>query len=368
MVHLAWLFLEHFRVHERLAFQPDAMVNVLVGDNGSGKTSVLEAIGYLVTLTSFRRAPDAALVSTDASAAVIRGGFTVGGREITVETQIPAAGRRRVLLNGKPVRSRGDIAESVTLVSFLPDDLGLIKDGPARRREFLDDVTVQLWPGAATEQREFDRALRQRNALLRREGRHADPATLDVLDERLTRLGTQVVMRRLAATRLLVGPATEIFAALGDGWSPLSWSYMGNGLGVVDTNSSATSVFEGLDRATRAAREHDLDRKVTTVGPHRDDLAISIGNRDARTRASQGEQRSIALVLRVASHRVLSEQRGQAPILLLDDVFSELDPDRGDRMVSQLPGDQVFVTSAREGDVPFVGVSWTVMPGAVMAR
>ena len=336
-----------------------------MGDNGSGKTSILEAIGYLATLASFRRSPDAALVRRGAESSIARGEFSSSASGATVEIETPAAGRRRVLLNGKGGRSRADIAAVVALVAFLPDDLDLVKRGPSYRREYLDDIAAQTWPVAATEQAEYDRVIRQRNALLRRDGRHADPATLDVLDERVGRLGAAVLARRLAAAGLLAPVVSELYADLGDHAEPVGWSYLSAGLGALDGAPSADELAGPLLEAVGAARRSDLERRTTTVGPHRDDLEISIGGRDARTRASQGEQRSIALGLRLAAFSVLTERRGATPVLLLDDVFSELDAERGRRLVERLPDGQVFVTSARAEEVPLVGRRWGVAGGRV---
>lgn len=364
---LDWLAISGFRCHEQLRFEPEDGVNILVGPNGSGKTSVLEAIGYLVTLGSFRRSSDAALVTTDAQAAVVRGAFAGARRETTVEVEIPAQGRRRVLVNGKRVQSRTEIAEGVSLVAFLPDDLDLVKRGPAMRREFLDDAAAQLWPAAATEQREFDRALRQRNALLRAEGRKTDPVTLDVWDDRVSRLGATVMERRLAVVDALGGAVGAVHGELSGGTADVSWTYVSSALGSIGDRIAAGVLAQGLLDALTASRRDDMDRRTTTIGPHRDELLIELGQRDARTRASQGEQRSIALAMRVALHHGLAERRDESPILLLDDVFSELDPQRSRRLVDQLPEGQVFVTSARAEEVPMVGRRWAVTAGAVVA-
>jgi DNA replication and repair protein RecF len=364
---LSWLEVSGFRSYESLSLRPATGVNVLIGDNGSGKTSVLEAIGYLATLKSFRRAPDAALVADGADSAIVRGEFTSAGGKALVEIENPAAGRRQVRLNGKRAQSRAEVASLIALVAFLPDDLDLVKRGPAYRREYLDDLAVQLWPSAAADQQEYERAVRQRNALLRREGRHSDPTTLDVLDERIAVLGSAVLHRRLRATAQVAPVLAGLFGVLGDSLAELGWRYEAAGLDVVEGTPERDALEEGLHKAVAAAREGDMERRVTTVGPHRDEIVFLIDDRDARTRASQGEQRSIALGLRIAAYEVISEQRALVPILLLDDVFSELDPGRSQRLVERLPDGQVFVTSAREEEVPLVGQRWSVSGGNVVA-
>lgn len=362
---LSWVSLVDFRSHKGLRFEPDPGVNVLVGANGSGKTSILEAIGYLVTLASFRRSPDAALVALGAEATVIRGEFSGQIRDTAVDVEIPAVGRRRVMVNGKSARSRGDIAEGVALVAFLPDDLDLVKRGPALRREFIDDAAVQMWPMAGTEQRDYERALRQRNALLRTDGRYSDVQALSALDELVAERAADVLSRRFAAVDALVEPVQSVYRELGGGSDEMTWRYEGAGLPGLAPGASRPETLERLRGALEQARRHDMERRTTTVGPHRDEIVISIGGRDVRTRASQGEQRSAALALRVAVYRALAERRNEAPILLLDDVFSELDPQRSGRLVGQLPAGQVFVTSARAEEVPMVGQRWAVSPGSV---
>lgn len=362
---LAWLELRCFRAYDELRFEPGDGINVLVGDNGTGKTSVLEAIGYLASLKSFRGSPDSALVAADSVGAIVRGEFTARERTSLIEVEIPAQGRRRVLLDGKRPSSRGAVAERVALVAFLPDDLDLIKRGPGYRRDFLDDAAVQLWPVAASEQLEFDRVVRQRNALLRREGHAADSTTLDVLDGRLAHLGSAVTSRRLAVRALLEPVVAELYGELSDAPGEIVWRYQAAGLEDPDPPGGPEAIENLLADAVAASRQSDLDRRTTTVGPHRDELLVLVDGRQARTMASQGEQRSIALGLRVAVYRVLAERRGTPPVLLLDDVFSELDAGRGERLVGEMPSGQVFVTSARHEEVPLVGDRWTVTAGGV---
>ena len=362
---LSWIELSDFRCHPALRVDPDPGVNVFVGDNGSGKTSLLEAVGYLASLASFRRSPDGALVRLGTDGAVIRGEFASPTGAALVEVEIPATGRRRVLLNGKRAASRAAVAETVALVAFLPDDLDLVKRGPAYRREYLDDLAAQIWPAAGAEQAEYERAVQQRNALLRRDGRMADPTTLDVLDDRVARLGGAVLARRLATTAMVAPSLEQLYAELGEMPAEVSFAYTAVGLGEVAGGAAADEWAARLAPALAAARRGDLERRITTVGPHRDDIEIVLDARDARTRASQGEQRSVALGLRLAAYRVLAERRATAPVLLLDDVFSELDSGRSARLVERLPEGQVFVTSARSEEVPLVGRRWRVRAGQV---
>jgi DNA replication and repair protein RecF len=362
---LTWLQLRDFRCHAALELAPAPGVNVFIGGNGAGKSSILEAIGYLATLASFRRAPEASLVRAGAEAAVLRGEFTGEAGTVRVEVEIPGRGRQRVQIDGKRASGRAEVAARVALVAFLPDDLDLVKRGPAYRREFVDDLAVQLWPAAAADQQEYERALRQRNALLRREGRRADPMTLEVWDERLAVLGAAVVSRRLQALAEVAPGVEGLCRRLGGGAEEFSWQYAAAGIGAVAAEEGSATLQERLSRATAAAREEDLDRRTTTVGPHRDEVVLSGDHRDLRTRASQGEQRTVALALRLAAFDLLAARRRSAPVLVLDDVFSELDGERRARLVERLPRGQVFVSTAHGEDVPAGGLRWAVEPGKV---
>jgi DNA replication and repair protein RecF len=351
------------RSYGEAEFRPDAGMNVLIGDNGSGKTTVLEAIGYLATLRSFRRAPDAALVGVGSTGAVLRGEFLQGERSLRVEVEIPASGRRRVLVNGKRPAGRAELVAQLPVVTFLPDDLDLVKRGPAYRREYVDDLAAGLRATAADDQDLYERALRQRNALLKREGRSSDPVTLDVFDERIAALGAALTTRRVEVLGEIAASLASITAELDGRDQPLGWRYESAGAGRVDPGDEG--VRTRLADALRAARSTDMERRVTTVGPHRDEIVLTLGGRDMRTQASQGEQRSVALALRVAAYEMLAA-RGEPPVLLLDDVFSELDEHRSGRLVERIPDGQVFVTSARDEEVPLRGRRWRVVGGGII--
>ncbi|HSQ38236.1 MAG TPA: DNA replication/repair protein RecF [Acidimicrobiia bacterium] len=362
---LTWLQLRDFRCHPMLEFTPAPGVNVLLGGNGTGKSSVLEAIGFLATLASFRRAPDGALVRVGEESAVARGQFAGEAGTVQVEVEIPSRGRQHIRVDGKRAAGRAEVAARVALVAFLPDDLDLVKRGPAYRREYVDDLAVQLWPAAAGDQREYERALRQRNALLRREGRTASPGSLSVWDERLAALGAVLIRRRLDALGEVVVGVEGLCRELGGGLEQVSWSYVAAGAGDLDPTATEGALREGLAAAVAAARHEDLERRTTTVGPHRDEVALYLDGRDLRTRASQGEQRTVALALRLAAFDLLAERRRSAPVLVLDDVFSELDEARRARLVDRLPRAQVFISTAHREDVPVGDVCWAVSSGSI---
>lgn len=365
---LSWLELSGFRSYGSLEFRPDPGLNVLVGPNGSGKTNVIEAIGYLSSLRSFRGSPDAALVRDGEDRAVVRGGFARETGELRVEVEIPGAGRRRILVNGKRPRRNSDVAAEVPLVAFLPDDLDLVKRGPGLRRSYLDDLLASLSTTAGADLTEYDRTLRQRNSLLRAEGRTVGEAELAVWDERLSDLGGRVLAHRLRLVERTAPLLGEAYAAVGGDSGRVEWRYRASWhapWGEIVDPAPAEDLGSRLRAALGDRRRRDLDQRTTTAGPHRDDPALVLEGRDVRTMASQGEQRSVALALRLVAYHLLEDRHDRPPILLLDDVFSELDPQRSHRVVELLPRGQVFVTTARDDEVPAGGRRWRVAPGRV---
>ena len=363
-MHLSWLELRDFRCYESLEFRPDPGVNVLVGDNGMGKTSVLEAIGYAGTLRSFRSVQDEALVRDGASSAVLRAGVGGGATETTVECEIPARGRKTVLLNGKRPSRMRDVMGSVLVVAFMPDDLDIVKRGPAIRRDYLDDLSASLWPQASADLSEYERALKQRNTLLRQGGRETDVVTLEVWDERLASAGAGVLSHRRAVAKELQPHLVDAYDVVG-GSGDLAWAYRST-WGSEDAYSPEDLVAALVD-ALEQRRGKDMEVRTTTAGPHRDEPDLLLDGRSTRTRASQGEQRTVALALRIGAHRLIEDLRDTSPILLLDDVFSELDHDRASRVLSLIPSGQVFVTTARDDEVPIAGTRWSVKDGTVIA-
>ncbi|MGA9597945.1 MAG: DNA replication/repair protein RecF [Acidimicrobiia bacterium] len=368
-MHLAWLELRQFRSYGELRFEPDPGANVLIGRNGAGKTNLLEAIGYLSMQKSFRRSPDAALILAGEDSAVMRGGFEDESGIVDVAVEIPREGRRQVLVNGKRPKRLGDVADTVPVVAFLPDDLDLVKRGPALRREYLDDLGAQLAPTVGADQSEYEQALRQRNTLLRQDGRYTDPMTLDVWDVRVAESGGKVVANRFALLARLRDRLTNAYRTVGGSEEETllptyasSWFEPGD----PGTDREGFEVYASrLLRGLEQRRNRDMEMRTTSAGPHRDDPGFELAGRDVRVQASQGEQRSVALSLRITAYQLLEQRHGRPPILLLDDVFSELDPGRADGVTALLPRGQVFVTSARDDEVPEMGRRWRVSEGVL---
>jgi DNA replication and repair protein RecF len=350
-VHLRRLWLTDFRNHghDDLTLPPG--LTAVLGPNGAGKTALLEAIGFLSTLSSFRGAAGEVLVRSGAPMAVVRGEVERGGRDLLIECEI-GPGRTVAQLNRQRGARRRDLLEALRVSVFTPDDLVLVKGGPGERRRFLDDAMVQLRPRDDSLRLELERVLRQRNTLLKQAGGRLSEevaVTLDVWDQKLAAVGTEIGARRAeiaeavaphvaVAYRRLAGRAVDVAVVLRPSWA------------------GAASPMEAL----AACRDDDLRRRVSTVGPHRDEVDLVLGGLPARTQASQGEQRSLALALRLGVHRLVTERVGEAPVLLLDDVFSELDRDHSRALVELLPGGQALLTTASglpDGVVPDLTLS-----------
>lgn len=347
---LTRLWLTDFRSYHDVDVSFDAGLTAVLGPNGQGKTNLMEAIAYLATLGSFRGAPNEALVRVGAERAIVRAQAVREGRELLLEAEIVANGRNRTQLNRQPLRRARDLLGALRVTVFSPDDLALVKGSPGGRRTFLDDVLVTLHARHDQEQSDLDRILRQRGALLKQAGGRLKPEielTLDVFDAKLVAAGEVVGRARRELVEALTPVLSEAYAAVARTPAPVVARY------------APAWMDTGLAAALAASRRDDLRRGVSTVGPHRDDLDLHLNGLPARTHASQGEQRSVALALRLAAHEVVTQRTGTPPVLLLDDVFSELDPERSDALLRSLPAGQTILSTA--GDLPAGAV-----PGAVL--
>lgn len=341
------LWVVDFRNYEAAELALAAGLTVMVGLNGAGKTNMLEAIAYLATLSSFRGVGNDALIRNGAAQAVVRGEGERAGRALLIEAEVRPTGRGRVTVNRQPLRRTADLSGALRVSVFSPDDLELVKAGPTGRRRYLDDALASLHPRNDAARRDLERVVRQRNALLAQAaGRPKLPddvaATLEVWDARLVQIGEAVGAARADLVARLEPVVAKAYAQVaGDG---------GGAARAAGVAYDAPWRAQGLAAALGAARRDELRRGVTLVGPHRDELALTIGGMPARSHASQGEQRSLALALRLAAHDVVSELVGEPPLLLLDDVFSELDPGRSDALLGHLPPGQAVLTTA--GPIP----------------
>jgi DNA replication and repair protein RecF len=333
------LELVNFRIFGAGTFTPETDgTTVITGPNGTGKTSVLEAFAYLGTQRSFRGAPREAMVRGGEERAIVRAELDNDRSPTLVEAEIIPAGRSRTQVNRKVAHGRKDLATAAPCTIFSPEDLVIISGGPKGRRELLDDTLGLLDPEGARAADETERILRQRAALLRQSGGRATAdvaTTLDVWDQRLADAGKILVSARerlVLALEEYVGPAYSRLAG-SEGRALVGQRYLRS--------------WDGdLLHALLAQRKVDLRRGVNTVGPHRDDLILEIEGREARTHASQGEQRCLALALRIGVHQLILARTPIVPTLLLDDVFSELDPARSRALVAELPPGQSILTTA----------------------
>jgi len=346
-VRLTCLWLRDFRNYHDLELKlVPAGLTLVLGDNGEGKTNLLEAIAYLATLSSFRRAPREALVRRGADRAIIRAEGEDSARRLLIEAELNQTGRDRVLVNRAQLRQARELLGTLRVTVFSPDDLEIVKGGPAGRRKYLDDLLVALRPRNQALRADVERILRQRGALLRQAGGRLTPdvaSTLDVWDQALADKGGSLTAAREALVSRLEPETAKAYDQVAAGGE----------IRMVYERSWGSDFGSEL----AAARAEDIRSGVTTLGPHRDDLALGIAGLPARTHASQGEQRSLALALRLASHTLVADETSTPPVLLLDDVFSELDPQRSRALVAHLPPGQSVLTSA--GDPP---------PGLVPAR
>jgi DNA replication and repair protein RecF len=338
------LWLKDFRCYEAADLELPDGCTVVTGANGQGKTSLLEAIGWAATARSFRGVQDAALVRSGCDEAIVRAEIAHDERTVLVEAAIRAVGRNRVLVNKQALSKRSGLGEALRVTVFAPDDLELVKGGPAERRAYLDELLETCIPSFTAARSEYERVLKQRNARLRLGVRDPEErTTLDVLDDRLVATGAAVIASRLELlTRL--GPAVELaYAGLAGSAPGFASRYRP---GWSDDECDPHRLEEQLRAAIDRLRCRELDRGLTLVGPHRDDWLLLLHDLETRHHASQGEQRTLALALRLAAHRVVADAFDAEPLLLLDDVFSELDPERCAALVKCLPDTQTVLTTA----------------------
>ncbi|GAA0934149.1 MULTISPECIES: DNA replication/repair protein RecF [Streptomyces violaceusniger group] len=377
-MHVTHLSLADFRSYVRAEVALDPGVTAFVGPNGQGKTNLVEAVGYLATLGSHRVSSDAPLVRMGAERAVVRAAVVQGDRQQLIELELNPGRANRARINRSSQVKPRDVLGILRSVLFAPEDLALVKGDPGERRRFMDELITARAPRMAGVRSDYDRVLKQRNTLLktaalaRRHGSRGgggDTAlsTLDVWDQHLARAGAELLVQRLDLISVLQPLADKAYEQLAPGGGPVLLEYRGSaGEGLADAGSRE-ELYELLMAALTEARKQEIERGVTLVGPHRDDLVLKLGRLPAKGYASHGESWSYALALRLASYDLLRTEAGE-PVLVLDDVFAELDERRRERLAELVaPGEQVLVTAAVEDDVPHVlaGTRFAVSEGEV---
>jgi len=392
-MYVAHLSLTDFRSYAQVELPLEPGITALVGPNGQGKTNLVEALGYIATLGSHRVPTDAALVRAGTTRAVVRAKVV---RELEpghpraslVEIEVTPGKANRARVNGgSPTRAR-DVLGILRTVLFAPEDLSLVKGDPDGRRRFLDDLLVQLTPRVSSVVADYERVLRQRSALLKsagaaRRGGGADLRTLDVWDAKLAQTGAQIIVARRSLVRSLAPHIERAYAQVSAGQGDAIVTYKASLDAVLETDDDAATadlVEAQLLEAMGRLRTKEIERGVSLVGPHRDDLVLTLGGLPAKGYASHGESWSFALALRLASYELLTtgdEIDGWSggdwgpdgePVLILDDVFAELDARRRDRLAELVaPARQVLITAAVADDVPapLAGARVDVMGGEV---
>jgi DNA replication and repair protein RecF len=364
-VYVEHISLSNFRNYSTAELSPAPEgITLLHGDNGAGKTNLLEAIAYLGTLKSFRGSPASSLVANGAQQAVLRATTSREGRSMLVEAELNLTGKDKIRINRQAVRRNEELIGTVLTTVFSPDDIEVVKGGPQLRRDYLDDLLSSLHPRHVAARSDMERLLKQRNALLRSANgslRQGMSATLDVWDTKFASVAETVAEARQLVVRSLLPEVATAYRQLssratqaGDGQVALQYERSWEG---------------GLLEALVGARADDVRRGSTSVGPQRDDLNMVLEGLAARTQASQGEQRSLALALRLGGHALVAERQGTSPVLLLDDIFSELDRRRSSALAGCLPAGQALLTtaSAVPEDLPVAQVlevtSGSIHPG-----
>ena len=395
-MYLEHLSLTDFRSYAQVELRLEPGTTVLVGSNGIGKTNLMEAIGYLSTLSSHRVSSDAPLLRFGTERALIRAKLVRGDQSTVLELEINSSRANRARINrSNPVRAR-DILGICQTVLFAPEDLALVKGDPSSRRRFLDELLVSLVPRHAATRGDYDRVLKQRNALLKsaRAGKFSagHVATLDVWDQHMARAGAELLHARLELVEKLRPHLRSAYAQLTDGSKEAGVIYRSTLQGTVEDDGAAPAPASNGDvalaeadlrllsvdeltvryvQAFAASRRRELERGVSLVGPHRDELELVLGEAPAKGYASHGETWSMCLSLRLASYYVMQDDArtgGSAPILILDDVFAELDVQRRRKLAAIVSGaEQVLVTAAVEDDIPaeLSGRRVKVVPGGI---
>ena len=379
-MHVSHLSLFDFRSYPEAEVALGPGVTAFVGRNGQGKTNLVEAVDFVARLASHRVAGDAPLVRFGAAHAVVRAVVVRDGREALLEVQINPGRSNRARVNRSPLPRARELLGLVRTVLFSPDDLALVKGDPSTRRHFLDDLLVQRAPRFAGVRADYERVLKQRSSLLKQAGqarrsggrgpRAESPlATLGVWDTHLAGTGAELLAARLALVKDLRPYVATAYAAVARGASATeaTMTYKAS-FELPPDHADRDALAGALLAEVERRRDDEIDRGLSLVGPHRDDLVLALGPLPVRGYASHGESWSMALALRLASYQLL-RATGDDPILILDDVFAELDTDRRERLAELVAdAEQVLVTAAVPDDIPeaLAGVRIDVVDGKVL--
>jgi DNA replication and repair protein RecF len=399
-MHVRHLTVSDFRSYAGAELPLTPGITTLVGLNGQGKTNLVEAIGYLATLSSHRVSTDQPLVRFGAEQAVIRGAVVRDGRETMLELELNPGRANRARLGRSPVSRPRDVLGTLRTVLFAPEDLALVKGDPSERRRFLDDLLVARQPRWAGVRSDYDKVLKQRNALLKSaqpvlrkgsrrrsssrpgeepvdEARASALHTLDVWNEHLATVGAQLLYARLRLLRDLGPYLAKAYDEVSAGQSDAKVSYKSSLREAAAASLAAGDVPEAdalrseLVATLEENRDREIERGISLAGPHRDDLVLSLGELPAKGYASHGESWSFALGLKLAAYQLLRHDLGEDPVLILDDVFAELDTGRRERLAAMVADcEQVLITAAVDADVPqsLVGRTFSVTLGEVSLR
>jgi DNA replication and repair protein RecF len=388
-VYVAHLSLQDFRSYETAEIALDPGISAFLGPNGQGKTNLVEAIGYVALQGSHRVSTDAPLVRHGAQRAIVRAGIVRDERKALIEMEINPGRANRVRLNRSAVQRPREVLGLLRTVLFAPEDLVLVKGDPGERRRFLDELLTVRAPRFAAVRSDYDRVLKQRNALLKSAAAHRRApgpevlSTLDVWDTHLARTGAELLGARLELVAALTPLVAKAYAALAPGGgADLEYRPSADlarqagaaagpdgvgGPGAAASSTDRAQLAEALLTGLAEVRKNELERGVSLVGPHRDELLLKLGDLPARGYASHGESWSFALALRLASYELLRAD-GDDPVLILDDVFAELDTGRRNRLAELVAqAEQVLITAAVPEDVPerLSGATYKVADGEV---
>lgn len=372
---VAHLSLGDFRNYAAAELALHAGPNLIVGKNGQGKTNLVEAISYFATLRSHRVSSDSAMIRAAQPSAILRMRVAAGDRDVLLETQLNRVGANRAQVNGNVVRSR-ELTRWFTSIMFAPEDLSIVRGEPAGRRRFMDDALTARLPVAAGVLSDYERVVRQRTSLLKSarsasRGSAALQATLGIWDEQLIEHGVKIMLARRELIADLRKPLVEAYSNLVDAdhspglslhesvYEELDDVSRGTPAPGADVEVSRETLATDFRRALESVRAREIERGVTLVGPHRDDLLLTLNALPVRGYASHGESWSFALSLKIALASVIrAESPAGDPVIILDDVFAELDRGRRERLMAVVSEfEQVIVTAAVEGDVPD-GLPW----------